>query len=230
MIKLRKINFRDMMKKAETKNITTDIVLIDVINFSKLTSLQQLEIINFLTKSYSKMIEKMLINSNMSLSKLVLGFVSTGDGFFCILNPRLKGFGAILGLSFNHFSDHISKKYPYFEGIRIAVHTGIVSEFKDILGNTNYIGDGLNDCARYLEIKNYTISTVMISDIALESLKKFLTLYQDFSTLLSEREFKRSSMYSFKDKHNSEKSGCLIWLRKAGIINPPNINFNSILH
>jgi len=217
------------MKKDTKKTIHTDIILIDVINFSKLDSMQQLEIINFLTKSYSKMIEKMLINSNMTLSKLVLGFVSTGDGFFCILNPRLKGFGAILGLSFNHFSDHISKKYPYFEGIRIAVHTGDVNEFQDILGNTNYIGDGLNDCARYLEIKNYTISTVMISDIALESLKKFLDLYKDFSTLLSEREFKRSQMYTFHDKHHKEKNGCLIWLRKAGIINPPNINFNSIL-
>jgi len=217
------------MKKQTKKNILTDIVLIDVINFSKLDPMQQLEIINFLTKSYSKMIEKMLINSNMALSKLVLGFVSTGDGFFCILNPRLKGFGAILGLSFNHFSDQISKKYPYFEGIRIAVHTGSINEFQDILGNTNYIGDGLNDCARYLEVKNYTISTVMISDIALESLKKFLELYKDFSTLLSEREFKRSSLYTFNDKHGSEKSGCLIWLRKAGIINPPNINFNSIL-
>ena len=217
------------MKKDIKQTIYTDIILIDVINFSKLDSMQQLEIINFLTKSYSKMIEKMLINSNMTLSKLVLGFVSTGDGFFCILNPRLKGFGAILGLSFNHFSDHISKKYPYFEGIRIAVHTGDVNEFQDILGNTNYIGDGLNDCARYLEIKNYTISTVMISDIALESLKKFLDLYKDFSTLLSEREFKRSQMYTFSDKHHKEKKGCLIWLRKAGIINPPNINFNSIL-
>jgi hypothetical protein len=217
-------------KMSINKNIwLTDIVLIDVIGFSKLDSDEQFEIINFLTKSYSRMIEKMLVNSNMPLSKLILGFVSTGDGFFCILNPRLKGFGSILGLSFNHFSEHISKKYPYFEGIRIAVHTGEVHEFKDILGNKNYIGDGLNDCSRYLELKNYTISTVMVSDAAFESLKKFLSLYKDFHVLLMQREFKHSVMYTFKDKHNNRKKGCLIWLRKSGIINPPNINFNSIL-
>ncbi len=207
----------------------TDIVLIDVIGFSKLDSDEQFEIINFLTKSYSKMIEKMLVNSNMPLSKLILGFVSTGDGFFCILNPRLKGFGSILGLSFNHFSEHIAKKYPYFEGIRIAVHTGKVHEFQDILGNKNYIGDGLNDCARYLELKNYTISTVMVSDSAFESLKRFLALYKDFHLLLIQREFKHSAMYTFEDKHGNKKQGCLIWLRKSGIINPPNINFNSII-
>ncbi|MBU1657921.1 hypothetical protein KKG72_02580 [bacterium] len=217
-----------MINKKKNQWIT-DVILVDVINFSKLQSEEQLEIINFLTKSYTKMVEKMLANSNMPLSKLIIGFISTGDGFFCILNPRLKGFGTILGLSFNYFSEHIAKKYPYFEGIRIAVHTGQVYEFIDILGNKNYIGDGLNDCSRYLELKSYTISTVMISDTAFESLKKFLDLYKDFNTLLLQREFKYTSQYTFKDKHDNEKKGRLVWLRKAGIINPPNINFNSII-
>ena len=217
------------MVKKKSRDIVTDIILIDIINFSKLNSNQQLEIIGFLTKSYKKMIEKMLVNSNMSLSKLILGFVSTGDGFFCILNPRLKGYGTILGLSFNHFSEQISKKYPYFQGIRIAVHTGQINEFTDILGHKNYIGDGLNDCSRFLELKNFTISTVIVSDSAYESLKKFLELYKDFDTLLAQREFKYSKYYEFKDKHSNEKKGRLVWLREAGIINPPNINFNSIL-
>ena len=217
------------MAKQTTYKILTDIVLIDVINFSKLNSEQQLEIINFLTKSYRKMIEKMLVNSNMSLSKLILGFVSTGDGFYCILNPRLKGYGVILGLSFNHFSDEIAKKFPYFSGIRIAVHTGTVNQFIDILGNTNYIGDGLNDCSRYLELKHFTISTVMISDTAFASLKKFLEIYKDFNTLLLQREFKHSELYTFHDKHGNQKRGCLVWLRKSGIINPPNIYFNSAI-
>ncbi len=217
------------MAKLQAKAINTDIVLIDIINFSQLSSAEQLEIVIFLTKSFKKMIEKMLLNSNTPLSKFIIGFVSTGDGFYCILNPRLKGFGAILGLSFNHFSEHISKKYPYFEGIRIAVHTGEVNEFTDILGSKNFIGDGLNDCARYLEIKSFTISTVMISDIAYDSLKNFLLLHKDFNTLLRRQELKKSSVHSFKDKHGNIKKGCLIWLRDSSIINPPDINYNSII-
>lgn len=217
------------MIKEKPKEIFTDIVLIDIINFSKLSDMQQLEIVTFLTKSYKKMIEKMLLNSNLTLSKLVLGFISTGDGFFCILNPRLKGYGTILGVSFNHFSDQIAKKFPYFEGVRIAVHTGEVNQFTDILGNTNYIGNGLNDCSRYLEFKNFTISTVMISDTAFSSLKGFLQRHKDFNKLLVEREFKHSETYLFYDKHGKEKRGCLVWLRKSGIINPPNIYFNSII-
>lgn len=217
------------MRKKQAKELITDIVLIDIINFSQLRSHQQLEIVTFLTKSFKKIIKKMLANSHTPLSKFIIGFVSTGDGFYCILNPRLKGFGAILGLSFNHFSEHISKRFPYFEGIRIAVHTGEVNEFTDILGSKNFIGDGLNDCARYLEIKNFTISTVMISKLAYKNLQKFLNLHQDFSTLLSRRGLRKSSQYSFKDKHEEEKTGCLIWLRESGIINPPDINFNSII-
>ena len=112
------------MPRKNNSEWTTDIVLIDIINFSKLEAKHQVEIINFLTKSYTKMIEKMLENSNMPLSSLILGYISTGDGFYCILNPKLKGYGTILGLSFNYISEHIAKKYSYFQGLRIAVHTG----------------------------------------------------------------------------------------------------------
>ncbi len=218
------------MPQNRRKALKTDIVLIDVIGFSQLEALQQLEIISFVTATYKKMIEKMLVNSNMPLNKLIVGFVSTGDGFFCILNPRLKGYGTILGLSFNHLSEQISKRFRYFKGMKIAVHTGEVYEFTDILGHKNFIGDGLNDCARYLELKDYSISTVMVSDSAYESLKIFLSIFKDFNALLMQKGFKHSKEYIFKDKHANEKKGSLVWLREPGIINPPNMNFNSILH
>ena len=207
----------------------TDIILVDVINFSQLDSRQQLEIIQFLTASYTKMVEAMLANSQMKLRDMMLGFISTGDGFYCILNPRLKGFGTILGLSFNHFSEYIAQRYPYFRGIRVAIHTGEIYEFTDILGHTNYVGDGLNECARYIELKDYTISTVVVSDSAFVAFQKFLELHPDYHALLVEHQFKRSSQYSFYDKHGTLLHGYMVWLRRGGIINPPNINFNSLM-
>jgi len=214
--------------KAPTRDYNTDIVLVDIISFTKLTSMQQLELIEYLTSSFTRMLEKLLSNSDMNLSQMVLGFISTGDGFYCILNPKMKGFGTILGLSFNHFSELISEKLPYFKGIRIAVHTGRVYQFVDILGHKNYIGDGLNHCARYLEHRDYTISTVFISKTAYDSLKKFLVLYPDYEALLLEQEFKRSRLQTFKDKHENSWSGYLVWLRKGSVINPPNLKFNSL--
>ena len=212
-----------MLKSLMTtkREITTDIVLIDIIDFSKLDSHQQLEIISFLTRSYRKVIEKMLSHSDIFLESFIIGFIPTGDGFYCILNPKYKGYGVILGLSFNHFSDQIAKMFPYFHGIRIAVHTGGVKQFRDILGHKNFIGDGLNDCARYLELKDFTISTVMVSDKAYEQLKKFLKTRQDYNDLLQRREFKHSEPYIFQDKHGMTKRGYLVWMRKSGIITPP---------
>ena len=211
------------MKKKNEEILIADIVLVDIIDFSLLDIHEQLEVINYLTRSYSKMIEQMLISSGLELKDFILGFIPTGDGFYCILNPKIIGYGALLALSFSHLSEYIAKKFSYFKGLKIAVHTGQIYEFRDILGHKNYIGDGLNDCARYLETKNYTVSTVMISDVAYEYLKKFLNTYKDFDLLLMQREFKHSSEHIFKDKHGNSKMGYLIWLRKTGIINLPII-------
>jgi class 3 adenylate cyclase len=207
------------------KEIFTDIVLIDIINFTKLTSHQQLEIVSFVTQSYKKVIEKILQHSKITLQELIDGFVPTGDGFYSILNPKYRGYGILLGMSFNYFSEQISKKYTYFQGVRIAVHTGSVHQFIDILGHKNYIGDGMNECSRYLELKEYSISTVMVSDSAYEYFKKFLSLRKDYEELLQEREFKRSNSYTFKDKHGTLRNGYLVWLRKSGIITPPKYKF-----
>ena len=216
------------LRKKENRNYNADIVLIDIISFSTLTSQQQLELITYLTKGYRKMLEKLLSNSDMNLKQLILGIISTGDGFYCILNPKMRGFGAILALSFNHFAELITQRFSYFLGIRTAVHTGEVFEFTDILGNPNFVGDGLNHCARFLEYKEFDLSTVFISSDAFESFNKFLMRYPDFKTLLLEQQFKRSREYKFNDKHGLTWAGYLVWLREGSVINPPNLKFNSL--
>lgn len=206
-----------MQKRA----IETDIVLIDIIDFSRLEMSKQLELITFLSQSYKKMIHKMLENSGIPLEKMLQGIIPTGDGFYCILHPSLKGFGSILGLSFIHFSDFISKELPYFKGIRVAVHTGKIHRFEDILGHNNYVGDGLNECARYVQIKNLVANTVFVSDSAFDSLQTFLDEHEDFSELLKKCEFRHSALHTFHDKHEITRHGYLIWMRQGGIIPPP---------
>lgn len=203
--------------------IETDIVLVDIIDFSRLGMDEQLEIISYLSLTYKKMIQKMSRKSGFKMEQMVLGIIPTGDGFYCILHPSLKGFGAILGLSFIHFSDYISKDFPYFKGIRVAVHTGKIHRFQDILGNNNFVGDGLNECARYVEVKNLIISTVTVSDKAFESLQTFLHTNHDFHELLKTCQFRHSSLHTFSDKHNIVRQGYLLWMRQGGIIPPPKV-------
>ncbi len=199
----------------------TDIILVDIIGFSKLEPFQQLEIIKYMTNSYIKMINKMLEKSNMLLDDFIDGYIATGDGFYCILNPDMKGYGTVLALNFDYLSGLIAKKYPYFEGVKVAVHTGEIYQFKDMLGHKNYIGDGLNDCSRYLEIKLFSVSRVIISYEAFQNLREFLTLNEDFNSLFIKHGFKHSQMNEFKDKHSKLKRGCLVWLRDSGIMNLP---------
>ena len=73
------------------------------------------------------MIAQMLKNSNMSLNKFILGLVSTSDGFYCILNPRLQGYGAVLGLSFDHLSYQISKKCITALATSVVVISDLIS-------------------------------------------------------------------------------------------------------
>lgn len=207
--------------------IETDIVLIDIIDFSKLSMDEQLEIISYLSITYKKMIQKMLKASGITMDKMLQGIIPTGDGFYCILHPSLKGFGPILGLSFIHFADYITNEFSYFKGIRVATHTGKVHRFNDILGNENFVGDGLNECSRYIEIKNLILSTVIISERAFEALEDFLRRHRDFHRLLEQCEFRYSSPHTFLDKHNTTRNGYLIWMRKGGIIPPPALSWSS---
>ena len=211
------------------KIMNTDIILIDIIGFSHNSSEQQLQIITYLTKSYIKMLKTLLDNSQMNFSKMIEGIVPTGDGFYCILNPRLKGYGVILGMNFIYFTEHIMERHTGFSGIKVAVHSGEIYPFTDILGHTNYIGDGLNDCARYLQIQNVTASALISSVSAFETFEKFLNSHPDFKVLMIQRELKRSSLHEFEDKHGKIRTAYLVWLRHSGVINPPNINFNSLL-
>ncbi len=204
------------------KEVVTDIVLIDIINFSLLDPEKQLQIIEFTTRSYQKILKKTLESAQIELHEFILGYIPTGDGFYCLLQPRFKGFGVILGLSFHHLSEEISKKFSYFHGIRIAVHTGSLYEFTDILNNKNFIGSGLNDCARYLSNSEFSISTVMVSQSAYDNLKSFLQTHPQYDNILNQRDFKHSQAYTFYDKHGNEKRGYRVWLRKSGIITPPS--------
>jgi len=201
--------------------ILSDIVLVDIIGFSKLDIDAQQQIISYISKTYKKMIDTMLRYSHLRLDELLVGIIPTGDGFFCILHQHYRGFGAILALSFNHLSEQITKKYSYFRGIRIAVHTGEVHQFIDILGHNNFVGYGLNECERYISSQDHQISTVVISEEAYLSLEIFLKRHKDFHELLIAMEFKFSPPFSFQDKHGNTRSGYMIWMRKGGIINPP---------
>jgi len=201
----------------------TDIILIDIIGFSKLESIQQHELIVSFTQNYKQMIETVIAESKIKFEDLIGGFISTGDGFYSILSPSLKGYGVIFALSLKSFSDIALKKHSYFKGVRIAVHTGEVYPFNDILGHTNFVGDALNECARYLDHKRFDISHVVVSDVSFDSFRAFLDKYSKYAEILRNHGFRSGNAFEFEDKHHYIYVGYVIWIRKNGIINPPKV-------
>src|SRR5205085_11119302 len=80
------------------------------------------------------------------------GFISTGDGFYVILNPDMQGHGVLLGLSLRNYLLWMSSNMnDLYRGVRVAINHGEVLPFIDMNGCKNYVGDGLNDCSLLLE-------------------------------------------------------------------------------
>lgn len=207
--------------------IFTDIILIDIIDYSKLNNKQQFEVVDLMTKFFKKAINLMLSKSKLPSNEAILGFIATGDGFFVILSPRLKGFGVIFALSLKNISKNINRKIDFFKGIKVAVHTGYVIPFLDILKHKNFIGDGLNDCARFLEFKNphiyeyFPTGYVLISRDTSKQFMSFLSFNKEIRELIYSLGFNSTKEVMFEDKHKHKHYGYYVWTEKEVVITPP---------
>lgn len=204
--------------------ILTDILLVHIIDFATFNNTKQYEIVNTFTKFAEKAIELIFSKSHFKQNEAILGFIATGEGFFLILSPNLKGYGVILAMSLKNLTTTITKKLRYFKGIEIAVHSGEVMPFSDILDSQNFIGDGLNNCARYLEYKNdeameyFKDGYVIISLEASKEFMKFLEKNKKIQELLESLGFNVSKEIFFQDKHKFKHYGYYIWTNKRQVI------------
>lgn len=130
--------------------IRTSVVLVDVIGYSKLSSGEQLTLVLALQDSLrSGFLPAIAAASGLQPKDVVSGFVPTGDGFYCIVEPPLASWGPLLGLGVRNFMPVALKQTPLAsQKIRVAVHYGDIVPFYDMADKVNYVGDGMNECAR----------------------------------------------------------------------------------
>ena len=213
---------------ASKQEIDTDIILIDIISFSTFNNTQQFYFIKYFTNFFKKIIDTILSKSKTRKKNKddILGFIPTGDGFFIILSPELKGYGLILALSLKNVTSKLYEKFDYFQGVKIAVNNGIALKFKDILGHPNFIGDGLNNCARYLSYKSKDIEEyfsdgyVIISESTWKEFKRFLLNDEQMRRLIMKLGLNASEKIEFSDKHNYIHKGYVVWTNEEIIIAP----------
>ncbi|MBF0626105.1 MAG: hypothetical protein HQL82_15020 [Magnetococcales bacterium] len=190
------------------RRLKTDILLIDVVDFSLLSDEDQYITVLIINTGLAEAMNYIGLPVVMDEPDVVQGVVPTGDGCYVILNPKLAGFSPILALGLRNILLFRSKQARrVFSGVRVSVHFGDVIPFKDATGKVNFIGSGMNDCARLQSIPDHLkkVAEHFSND------KNWVNVSRecwDHSTSrfdylrISNMEFKCSDEYSFKDKHD----------------------------
>jgi len=111
-----------------------EIISLDIVGFSKMTSEQQLIIVENLTNMTR-------ININTKF-KDKFKYVPNGDGFHIIIEP---GLSVIFSLILKKIEIFLKNKYSFFDGCRICVINGSYFTFKNMLGNESCMGEGISE-------------------------------------------------------------------------------------
>ncbi len=156
------------------------IILLDVKGFSTKDTLHQINVVNFL---YA-IISYILVISNYR-SKSKPSIITTGDGCYIIYPPAEADVIALMTINYRNAYTLSTEKTSntlrslYDENIRICCHIGPAIQLRDITGSVNFIGEGMNDCARLGNVRNAKYpgydekNDIIVSDKAYKRLEIF---------------------------------------------------------
>lgn len=130
------------------RELDTDVILLDIIEYTLLPNEKQYEALYYLNRILATVTSLLEVRTVVQDERVIQGAIPNGDGCFFVLNPRLAGYGPLLALFLRNFLlannrllDHL------FNGVRTSVHHGPIIPV-EFLGTENFVGNGLNVCAR----------------------------------------------------------------------------------
>lgn len=194
-----------MTDRLEMNAITTDILLLDIVGFSTLSDRDQFISAIIINNKIRESIETLGVQAFLKPGKVVNGLISTGDGFFIIVDPAISGYGPFFALSLRNY---FLMESDLYHGIRIAVHYGSTIPFIDVTERKNFVGAGINDCSRLLGDKKVGKkalkysgdgNAVIISRECWEHFTKIFPL-DSISDFIDMIDFNYSREYRFTDK------------------------------
>lgn len=206
----------------------TDIILLDIIKFSLLSNERQYQCLYYLNKIIRTITNLLEVGSVLRGEKVIEGAIPTGDGSYFILNSRIAGYGPLLALFLRNFlllNNRLLNNL--FSGVRTSVHHGSIIPIR-FLGTKNFVGDGLNVCARllagsvqskakhfYRDDSNY----VVVSGGAWETFNAlFPPGIADVTAYLDKISFSHSREFSIKDKHKGRPGYKIRFIDSAKLI------------
>jgi hypothetical protein len=214
-------------KKSQTTE--TEVVLLDIEKFSLLSAQDQVVAAVIANGELEKFLNISSGQSAMQVEEVVAGIVTTGDGFYVILQPGLKGYGLPLGLSIRSALLHANKvNKKYLPGVRVAVHRGTLSQFIDVTGRENFVGPVMNDCARLGSAKPEQAPDGFLPDtnFVISSTSAFEAFAQAYRYAAPNNSFRALGMTTspivvVTDKHKKKHEGMFVELSRHAAFNPP---------
>ena len=91
-------------------SVSTDIILLDIAGFSKLSDEGQLASVLLLNEELRRFLKRLPVRSYQKVHQIVLDVIPSGDGFFIILNQAFAGYGPLCALSIrSHMNDGLDQ-------------------------------------------------------------------------------------------------------------------------
>lgn len=208
----------------------TDIILFDIVGYSLLSDEDQYITIYLINQKLKEFLQLLCGQSFLKTEEVVLGFAPTGDGAYVILNHAVAGYGLFMAIALRTTLFQLQKQTNnLFSGLRVAVHFGVAAPIEDLTGKTNYVGSGLNDCARLLSTDKAIIAAqrhvkdanyIIISTPAFSLFKEKYSgkAMEDFMNVI---KFEIGDEVVFKDKHKKEHRAFFIESSRHVATSPP---------
>lgn len=210
------------------EEVYTDAILLDIIEYTLLPNAKQYEVLYYLNKIIGTVTSLLEVRPALHGERVIQGAIPNGDGCYFVLNPRIAGYGPLLALFLRNFLlannrllDHL------FKGVRTSVHHGPVIPVA-FLGTENFVGDGLNVCARlqgravtrrarefYGDDRNF-VAVSAPAWAAFEAL--FPPGEQRVRTYLKKIRFSHSHPFTIRDKHRQVPSYRVRFIDSARLI------------
>ena len=219
-----------MNNKIQFEKHVTDIILFDLVGYSLLSDEDQYTTIYLINEKLNDFLRLLYGQSFLNTEEVVLGFAPTGDGAYIILNHTIAGYGLFLAISLRTTLLQLKcQANDLFTGVRAAIHFGAAIPIEDLTGNKNFVGTGLNDCARLLSIDKETIAGQQhIKDenyivISSSALHEFRDKYsgKKMDEFLKVIEFEIGEEIIFKDKHGKEHKTYFVESSRHVAVTPP---------
>lgn len=208
----------------------TDIILFDIVGYSRLSNENQYITIYLMNQKLKEFLQILCGQSFLRTEEVILGFAPAGDGAYVILNHAVAGYGLFMAIALRTTLLQLKNQTNnLFSGLRVAIHFGAAAPIEDLTGKTNYVGSGLNDCARLLSIDKELIAGqkhvkddnyIVISSPALSLFQEKYSCKAN-DNFLEVIKLEIGQEIIFKDKHKKEHRAYFIESSRHVAVTPP---------